>query len=259
MTAGTDVAGLLRTAREQSRLSQTQLARVAGVGRTVVNLYENGRRSPTVATLDVLLAACGLQARVLLEPLMADLDARVDALSGGEVPRLNDEDWTRLVTSFLDLPGAVKLGFGAPPMRRGPVTWAVDGAPALALHHLAVDPQAAETLTAVVVLDDALRWWMRAVMLKGHDKRGGDVQDWLDADLPRIVEGLDGLRYGLAGFVRLRVVETLPPTVPVAVPWWPDPVPVVTVDEVERTNPVYEELLARWRHRRGSPETGVRP
>ncbi|MCU1587247.1 MAG: family transcriptional regulator [Frankiales bacterium] len=253
MAVGTDAGGLLRRAREQARLSQTKLATLAGVDRSMVNEYENGRRSPRVATLDALLAACGLQARVLLEPLMADLDARVDALSG-DVPQLNGEDWKKLVTSLLDLPGAVKFGFGAPLERRGAVPWAVDGGAALALHQLAVEREASETLSVVVVLEDALRWWMRAVQLRGVDRRDNIVQDWLDADRDRIVEALDGVRYCLAGFVRLRVVDKLPPTVAMSVDWWPEPVPVVTVDEVERTSPVYGELLARWRLRRGSPD-----
>lgn len=253
MVGGTDSGGLLRRAREQARLSQTTLAKLAGLDRSMVNQYENGRRSPTVATLDALLAACGLQARVLLEPLMADVDARVDALVAGPVPELPGQAWAALVRSLLDLPGAVKFGFGAPLERRGPVTWAVDGAPALALHQLAVEPDAAETLTVVAVFDDALRWWLRAVQLKGVDRREYPVQDWLDADRERIVEGLDGVRYSLAGFVRVRVVEQLPATVAMTVAWWDDPVPVVTVDEVEQSNPVYGELLARWRQTRGTP------
>jgi transcriptional regulator with XRE-family HTH domain len=249
MAVGTDAGELLRRAREQARLSQTKLAKLAGVDRSMVNEYENGRRSPRVATLDALLAACGLQARVLLEPLMADLDARVDALSG-PLPELDGEGWAKLATSLLDLPGAVKHGFGPPLERRGPVTWAIDGPTALVLHQLAVEQSGLEALDVVVVLDEALRWWLRAVQLKGYDAREYPVQDWLDADRDRIVEALDAVRFSLAGFVRVRVVDVLPATVAVAVPWWPEPVAVVTVEEVERSHPVYAELLARWRSRR---------
>ncbi|HUR04125.1 MAG TPA: helix-turn-helix transcriptional regulator [Nonomuraea sp.] len=256
--AGNDVGGLLRRARDQARLSQTQLASGAGMGRNTLNAYETGRRSPTVATLDALLAACGLQARVLLEPLLADVDARVDALAGA-VPELEGAAWAKLVTSLLDLPGAVTPGAGAPPARSGPVTWAIDGATALALHQLAVEQQGLEALDVAVVLDDALRWWMRAVWLKGYDRRENAVQDWLEADQERIVDALDGVRFSIAGFVRLRVVEVLPTTVRMAVPWWREPVPVVTVDEVEGSNPAYAEVLARWRHRRASPDSAVRP
>lgn len=247
---GVDVGRLLRQARDRARVSQTELARRVDIGRNAISAYEAGRRSPTVSTLDRLLAACGLQARVLLEPLMADVDARVDALSGA-APELDGDAWAKLATSLWDLPGAVQLGFGAPAQRRGPVTWAIDGPTALALHQLAAEPAGLVALDLVVVLDEALRWWMRAVMLKGYDERDATVQDWLDADQERIVGALDGVRYCIAGFVRVRVVDQLPTTVPMALPWWPEPIAVVTVEGVERSSPLYAELLARWRSRRG--------
>jgi transcriptional regulator with XRE-family HTH domain len=47
---------LLRSARESSRLTQTELGRRAGTAQSDVSFIESGTRSPTVATLERLLA-----------------------------------------------------------------------------------------------------------------------------------------------------------------------------------------------------------
>src|SRR5690349_9227735 len=73
-----DVGELLRIARARVGYDQRNLALRAGVSRTTVSRYETGALSPTVAALGQLLAVCGLQLRLQLEPLMAEVDARVD-------------------------------------------------------------------------------------------------------------------------------------------------------------------------------------
>lgn len=75
-----DIGTLLRNARESALLSQVDLAQRAGTSRAAVQAYEHGRVSPTVRAVDRLLAAMGLQLRPVLEPLLADVDERVDAL-----------------------------------------------------------------------------------------------------------------------------------------------------------------------------------
>ncbi|MBA2282006.1 MAG: nucleotidyltransferase domain-containing protein [Acidimicrobiia bacterium] len=52
-------ADLLRTTRQLSRLSQTDLARRAGVAQSVISAYESGRREPSVPMLARLIAAAG--------------------------------------------------------------------------------------------------------------------------------------------------------------------------------------------------------
>jgi hypothetical protein len=52
-------AALLREARERARLSQTDLAKRAGVAQSVISAYESGRREPGLATLTRLIAATG--------------------------------------------------------------------------------------------------------------------------------------------------------------------------------------------------------
>ena len=249
---GFAVDRILEHALRRSGLSITQLALTAGVSRGAIHGYQRGTTSPTARVLDQLLAACGLQGRVSLEPLMADLDERVAALEG-PLPSFEEHSWPALVASLDDQPGARDGRIGGPAPRRGPVTWAFDGATALVLHGLSAEPAGLQAMDIVVVLDEALRFWMYAVLLRGEHPEQGLVMDWLDAEPERIVGALGGAhpRYCVLGFVRVRVVTAAPEAMRVVVPRHERPVPVVTVDEVERTNPVYGEVLARWRARRG--------
>lgn len=52
-------AALLRDARGRAQLSQSELARRAGVAQSVISAYESGRREPSLATLTRLVAATG--------------------------------------------------------------------------------------------------------------------------------------------------------------------------------------------------------
>ena len=52
-------AEALRTARQRSHLSQTDLARRAGIAQSVISAYEAGRREPSVRTLARLIEATG--------------------------------------------------------------------------------------------------------------------------------------------------------------------------------------------------------
>lgn len=240
-----DVGVVLRQARARAGLNQRRLAQRAQTTQSAISAYESGRVSPTVRTLDRLLAACGLQARASLEPLLAELDARVDALLGEPVV-LDGETWVRLADSFDDLPPQRgDRSFGP---RCGPVTWAVDAGPALALHGLAAP--GGNDLEVVVVLDDALRAWMRSTWLRGWTDDEREWSAWREATLEQMQAVLARPAWCLLGGLSLRVVEQLPPTVPLVVPWCARPVRVCTVDEVERGHPRHEEVLARWRERR---------
>jgi uncharacterized protein len=52
-------SSLLREARTRSRLTQTDVARRAGVAQSVVSAYEAGRREPSLSTLSRLISATG--------------------------------------------------------------------------------------------------------------------------------------------------------------------------------------------------------
>jgi uncharacterized protein len=58
---------LLREARRRVGLSQSELARRAGVAQSVVSAYESGKRQPALPTLSRLIAATGHQMTITLE------------------------------------------------------------------------------------------------------------------------------------------------------------------------------------------------
>ena len=56
-----DAATLLRTARTRAGLTQRALAAAAGTSQSAVAAIESGRKQPTVATIERLLAAAGTE------------------------------------------------------------------------------------------------------------------------------------------------------------------------------------------------------
>lgn len=64
-----DAATIVRRARLAAGLSVRELARRAGTSHAAVVAYEAGRRDPTVATLERLLAAAGAYGRIVVEPV----------------------------------------------------------------------------------------------------------------------------------------------------------------------------------------------
>ena len=55
---------LVRSVRRRRGLTQTDLARRAGISQPVVSAYERGRRDPTFGTLEKLVAATGERLRI---------------------------------------------------------------------------------------------------------------------------------------------------------------------------------------------------
>lgn len=90
---------LMLELRQRSGLSQAELARRAGMTRSVVNAYERGQRQPGVDALSRLASAGGLQLE-LGTPVLAE-----DARAG------------RLLAQVLDLAEAL------PSRRRGTLTY----------------------------------------------------------------------------------------------------------------------------------------
>jgi transcriptional regulator with XRE-family HTH domain len=63
---------LLVRAREAAGLSQADLARLAGVSRSVLSVYESGKREPSSEALARILAAAGFQ--LSLRPAVRQID-----------------------------------------------------------------------------------------------------------------------------------------------------------------------------------------
>lgn len=71
-----DTASLIRSSRERAGLTQHQLADRAGTSQPAVSRYESGASSPSVDTLDRLLAAMGERLELSVHPAVRELDAR---------------------------------------------------------------------------------------------------------------------------------------------------------------------------------------
>jgi uncharacterized protein len=83
VTAGS-AGALLREARRRAKLSQSELARRAGVAQSVISAYESGHRQPSMLTLAAMVKAAGFdlhldlrQSRPSLHRLSGPLGRRV--------------------------------------------------------------------------------------------------------------------------------------------------------------------------------------
>ena len=61
-------SALIARARRRSGLRQAELARRAGLPRSVLNVYERGRREPGADALATVLAAAGFELRLAAAP-----------------------------------------------------------------------------------------------------------------------------------------------------------------------------------------------
>ena len=238
-----DVGALMREARARVGISQRMLATRVGTKQSAISMYETGVTSPTVGTLDRLLAACGVQARVVLEPLGADVDTQVASLLAG-APEIDVDHLLDLQRSLDDDPTATRMS-STPWRPTGAATWAFDGSTALRLQGLAV-PEGDVAL--VVVLDEGTRQWLWRLPVRGTGRVV--APDWLDEDAEYVAEALAWPAACMHGLLRIRLCDALPPLLRVAIGTDGQTVPVVTVDGVEQSHPEHAEVLAAWRSRR---------
>lgn len=147
-----DVRAVLQAARAEAGLDQRRLALAAGTARTTVVGYETGAHSPTVRQLDRLLAACGLQARLVLEPLTGEADEVLDRALTADTPF-----------------GLMQLSSIAASLTGSQVRWALDGASAVAVQGL---PLPHDALGVALVDDEVTRGWLRRTCAGGWDSAG---------------------------------------------------------------------------------------
>jgi transcriptional regulator with XRE-family HTH domain len=91
---------LIAQARRESGLSQAELARRAGMPRSVLNAYERHRRQPGVDALARIARAAGLEVRI-----------------GRPLDRIDPHRAGRILVQVLDLAEAL------PSRRRGPLAY----------------------------------------------------------------------------------------------------------------------------------------
>ncbi len=225
---GMDVRQVLRAARAEAGLDQRQLALAAGTARTTVVAYETGAQSPTVRQLERLLAACGLRARVVLEPLTTDLDQQLDeALRAGPPEALAD------------------LSRFAASLSTAEVRWALDGASAVAVQGLTL-PHG--ELAVVLVDDEVSRLWLRTKWAKGWDRHGFSLAPSWHETAEEVRTYTRRPIYTTLGFLQVRFVKELPAhLLPVQVDG--QVVPVLPLAHVRRAHSSLAELLDRHEHR----------
>ena len=80
---------LLREARRKAGLTQRELASRAGTSQSAIARYERARSMPDIPTLHRLLAACGFDLRLRVEPLDDTAERQIrDALAQSPQARL---------------------------------------------------------------------------------------------------------------------------------------------------------------------------
>jgi len=95
------VGTALRRKREFAQLTQAQLALAAGTSQSTVAHVERGSRTPSLDLVERLFAALGVQIRIQLEPLDAEVDAAITALAATPLAeRLAETDLGRLTRSL---------------------------------------------------------------------------------------------------------------------------------------------------------------
>jgi transcriptional regulator with XRE-family HTH domain len=241
-----DAAAIFRAVRDERGWSQAQLARATGISKGNVGDYESGRTSPTVVTLNRILASVGLQVRAELEPLRAALEERVDAVLA-EVPPLDEGQIAALVKvadAFAgEHPYVVDRGWGEEPERgTAGISWGFDGETALRLQGLGFE---AEVVEVAVVWEAVTRTHFFQKRVRGT---GGPPLSWFEASTAEAQACLGGAAFGPFGVVRVRLVERLDE--PLRVEVAPGlVVPVLRLGDVEQGRPDLAEVLARLRER----------
>lgn len=210
---------MLRDARERAGLTQAQLAERAGVTQGLLSAYERGVRRPSLGTLERVLAALRLQARIELEPLWADVDRVMET----GAPR-----W------LVELDGLLA--------RLEPLELVVDGAAAAALQGVPVEVQRLDVVVRPEDLGE-LREGLTRLRAQRWDERwqefGGVPSDPAEPGAP-----LWSSSYGDVG---VRYASPLPASLLVVAD--DRTVRVRPLLEVESDDPWLRRVLARLRER----------
>jgi transcriptional regulator with XRE-family HTH domain len=187
-----DIGALLRDSREAAGMSAASLALQAGVSEASLSSYERGTRTPRLEQIDRILAVLGLQLRLAVEPLYADIDGAMAQAAALPLAERLERLGVR--------PVGLLVSLGNPPcVIEGACAAALLGAP------LPVPVIDLALLNDDAVLEGFSRWATRNAR-RWSDRWGR--YGFIDPD-PRY--GPDPLRYETGyGDVRLRLVDRLP-------------------------------------------------
>lgn len=250
-------AELIRQARDRAGLDQRALAARGGCSQSALSCYERGTTSPSVSTLERLLAACGLQVRWELEPLWSDADA---ALTRPVLPLVDR------VRAALTEPGYLAVltreveGRGVPVALAGALAAVIHGLPVTTRRAEVWVPDDDEALEEVFVALDAARAQPR--------DRGLGVDEWSTAHLRALPTTHWRLRQTVDVDLRVVPADRLARLDRVSVPGtsYGDAaldLPVLPLDALVLAEPSAARLLQRLLDRRaaglpGAPVAEVR-
>lgn len=149
-----DLPQLLRSTRQEAELTQLEVAERAGVDQAALSRYERGLRTPTLGTLERVLAAMGQQIVVELEPLDAQIDREIDRLAAMTPAERIQSCW--LLVDVPEMFAGLAWAFG------GAAAGVLQGAP-LPLDRVDVlmldDPVVLDTVARVLRQRLAAQWW----------------------------------------------------------------------------------------------------
>src|SRR5690349_1400064 len=86
---------LVQNERARRQLSQARLAKLVGTSQQWLSRLERGSAAPTTVAVERVFAALGLQPRIEVDPLGAELDPEID-----ENLAISDEDRLALVETY---------------------------------------------------------------------------------------------------------------------------------------------------------------
>jgi transcriptional regulator with XRE-family HTH domain len=218
------VGSTLLRERERRRLTQHQLAALAGVSQGTIARIERGERHASLPMVERLLAALGVQLTLGVEPLDAHVDAEIATLV--EAPLAE-----RVARTDID---RVQDRLTVPYVFDGPTAALLQGAPVpTGAVHVALAWGDADAITEWLEKNYAQRW---------HAK--WEVFGYLRVD-PR--DPGDHRWRTIPGEIQARMCDALPPAIRVMVA--DREYPVVPLVEVAIDDPGTARLLDRYRRR----------
>lgn len=102
---------LIRVAREETGISQRELAKRAGTSQAAISAYEAGKKSPTLETLARIIRATGMDLAIRLEPA-SDHDIWVEAYEAS----LPEPVRKKAVSDRLEMINQARADRGLPPV-----------------------------------------------------------------------------------------------------------------------------------------------